>query len=79
MVSETACELLLLLLLILVLAVTLAMNAFLRLTLLALGGVPLLACVFACHNQNTRCSRTDISALLSPQRSGHAGFRLVCR
>ena len=38
-----------------------------------LGGSPI-ACDLACHKRNTRCSRTDGSALLSSQRSWHSGF-----
>ena len=66
----------LMLLLLAVVAVALAINAFPRLALLALGAVPLLVTLLA---TNTRWSRTDGSTLLSPQRSWHSGFRRVCQ
>ena len=79
MLSGIACGLLLLLLLGGV-DVALAVNAFPRFVLLALGAVPLLVSLLVTNETLVYgCSRTAGSALISLKRSWYSGFRRVCQ
>ena len=77
MLSETACGLLLLLVLGGV-AVALAMNAFPRLALLALGAVPLLVTLLA-TNKTLVVVVPVVSLCFHPSGLGHSGLRRVCQ